>query len=201
MSHSTRRRTVDSPHHTLTHTSTQAAPCTAWRPACWPDVTPYATHTAAHTTHRLPLPRYCARRHHLKHSPPSLTRTHTPPLPPRHRATPPPANTPLPIKTTHVQAHAGPRLPEVHTSTHPLLTSCHAPTRRHTHGAAASRHATPVNTSAPARGPVQVSPGETRVNTAQAAHPATARSQQTYTRTHHAHTHTPCKHKQPSSLS
>jgi hypothetical protein len=40
-----------------------------------------ATHgnnTTAHTTHRLPLPRYCARRHHLIHYPPSHTRTHTP---------------------------------------------------------------------------------------------------------------------------
>ena len=88
-----------------------------------------------------------------------------------------------------------------HSYTHPLLTPCHAPMRRHTHGAEARRHATPVNTSAPARGPVQVSPGQTRVNTAQTAQPATAQSQQTHTRTHRAHTHTPCTHQQPSSLS
>ncbi len=177
---------------------------------------PRRQHTAPHGARLLARGQPLRNPHHCAHSsPPTTTPLLRKPSSSHtllslsymlaHATTSPSRNTAARPHTTphtaHVHAPSGPHVLKVHTPTHPLLTACHAPTRRCTRAAVVRHHATPVNTSAPARGPVQVSPGETRVNTAQTAQPATAQFQQTHTRTHRAHTHTPCTHQEPSSLS
>ncbi len=164
-------------------------------PACWPTVHPPTQPTPLHTHNAPPATSPLLRTPSSTPTPPSLSHTHTHRCyhlaialhrrPPTHHSTYrtcPRARRP----TSSASAHSYAPL---------LLTDCHAPTRRHSHAAAARRHATPVSTTAPARGPVQVSTGKTRVNKAKTAHPA-HRPIPTNTQAH-----TPCTHQQPSSLS